>query len=312
LVPFLYALNSAESYLLVGGSRARLFEHDATRAGDSSTGWRQGSGESSAGFCVAIHPEVVALDEELQPWGGGSRFLMDDGYAYGPAHVVFPAVFSFLARVREALDLESSPGKLACFSHEHDLLHCPVRQHHMVPIGQCDILIRTEVERQTMHSEVIGSAYGILVAGVPVGEPQYEYEQMRVIGDRYVSYAYTTLDQLRDEPHHMWTLIFYCLQPDLDYFLRHTPPSATTTAAECVDHAYLRCVRDLEVDPTGVFFTDPLLMRRFRLRVGSPFGAGCRSRVTITLAAFASCLAESAQQFLARVDSWRNGGVRGF
>ena len=55
----------------------------------------------------------------------------------------------------------------------------------MVPIGQCDILIRTEVERQTMHSEVIGSAYGILVAGVPVGEPQYEYEQMRVIGDRY-------------------------------------------------------------------------------------------------------------------------------
>eukprot|EP00966_Prymnesium_polylepis_P151074 3490268-Prymnesium_polylepis.1 len=78
---------------------------------------------------------------------------MDDGYAYGPAHVVFPTVFRFLARVREALDLVSSPSKLACFSHEHDLLHCPVRQHHMVPIGECDILIRTEVERQTMHSE---------------------------------------------------------------------------------------------------------------------------------------------------------------
>ena len=38
-----------------------------------------------------------------------------------------------------------------------------------------------------------------------------------MIGDRYVSYAYTTLDQLREEPHHLWTLIFYCLQPDLDY-----------------------------------------------------------------------------------------------
>eukprot|EP00966_Prymnesium_polylepis_P198629 4603418-Prymnesium_polylepis.1 len=68
--------------------------------------------------------------------------------------------------------------------------------------------------------------------------------------------------------HHncMWTLIFYCEQPDLDYFLRHTPPSATTIAVECVDHAYLRYVRDLEVTPTGAFFTDPLLMRRFRLR----------------------------------------------
>ena len=93
---------------------------------------------------------------------------MDDGYAYGPAHVVFPAVFCFLARVREALDLESSPGKLACFSHDYDLLHCPVRQHHAVPIGQCHELSRLEVERQTMYSEVIGQAEGIMVAGVPV------------------------------------------------------------------------------------------------------------------------------------------------
>eukprot|EP00966_Prymnesium_polylepis_P309640 7154206-Prymnesium_polylepis.1 len=42
--------------------------------------------------------------------------------------------------------------------------------------------LRTEVERQTMHSEVVGRAEGIMVAGVPVGEAQYEYEQMRVIG----------------------------------------------------------------------------------------------------------------------------------
>ena len=68
----------------------------------------------------------------------------------------------------------------------------------------------------------------------------------------------------------------------------------------------VRCIRDLEVDPTGAFFTDPLLMRRFRLRVGSHFGAGCRSRVTITPAAFTSCLAEAAQQFL---DSPVRGGT---
>eukprot|EP00966_Prymnesium_polylepis_P061463 1426338-Prymnesium_polylepis.1 len=49
-------------------------------------------------------------------------------------------------------------------------------------------------------------------------------------------------------------------------YLRHTPPSVTTVAAKCVDHAYLRCLRDLEIDPTGAFFTDPLLIRRFRLR----------------------------------------------
>ena len=88
-------------------------------------------------------------------------------------------------RSESPLDLESSPGKLACFSHDYDLLHCPVRQHHAVPIGQCHVLSRLEVERQTMYSEVIGQAEGIMVAGVPVGTPQHEYEQMRVIGDRY-------------------------------------------------------------------------------------------------------------------------------
>ena len=74
----------------------RLFEDDPTRPGDSSTGFRQGGPESAAGFSVAIHAEVVALDEELRPWGGMARFIMDDGYACGPSHVVFPAVARFL------------------------------------------------------------------------------------------------------------------------------------------------------------------------------------------------------------------------
>ena len=56
---------------------------------------QQGDGPSSGAFCAAIHPEVQALDSDLAAHGGAARFLMDDGYAIGPADVVFDAVRRF-------------------------------------------------------------------------------------------------------------------------------------------------------------------------------------------------------------------------
>eukprot|EP00966_Prymnesium_polylepis_P027664 639466-Prymnesium_polylepis.1 len=46
--------------------------------------WVQGRDDASLAFCVAIHPEVRALDAELAVHGGCARFIMDDGYACGP------------------------------------------------------------------------------------------------------------------------------------------------------------------------------------------------------------------------------------
>ena len=41
---------------------------------------------------MPIHPELRALDEELAPFGGAARAIMDDAYAIGPPEVVFPAL----------------------------------------------------------------------------------------------------------------------------------------------------------------------------------------------------------------------------
>ena len=125
---------------------------------------------------------MVALDEELQPWGGLARFFMDDGYAAGPAHVVFAAVSRFLARVRAALDLEGSPGKLACFSPLYALASCPHRAAMGAPIGTCDIHQRTYVQGRTTASVVIGQAFGITVGGAPVGDRDFEHEFMHQVG----------------------------------------------------------------------------------------------------------------------------------
>ena len=122
LVPFMHAVSGHETDIFVGATRRRLFE--GQDRGDSSDGFRQGSVEGAPGFCVAIHPEVVALDASLRSAGGGAWFCMDDGYAVGPAAVVFPAVMRFAEAVREALRLVVRVDKLSCFSPEYDL-ECP-------------------------------------------------------------------------------------------------------------------------------------------------------------------------------------------
>ena len=64
-------------------------------------GMCQGDSEASGCFCVGWHPEVLELNNALQPSGGLAIFGNDDGYAIGPADVVFPAVVQF----REAIQL---------------------------------------------------------------------------------------------------------------------------------------------------------------------------------------------------------------
>ena len=62
----------------------RLFngqlEPGGTEGGDSSEGVQQGMALSSLVFCIAMHPELVALDAELSAVGGCARAIMDDVY----------------------------------------------------------------------------------------------------------------------------------------------------------------------------------------------------------------------------------------
>jgi len=121
----------------------------------SEEGEQQGDPLASARFCIGIHPEVKQLDSELQRCGGVARFDMDDGYVVGPADQVFPAILRFGARVH-AIGLELQLGKCKCFSPATDLQNHPARPP-TVQVGQC---VLPE-----------GPARGIMVGGMPVGEP---------------------------------------------------------------------------------------------------------------------------------------------
>ena len=68
--------------------------------GRGEEGESQGDPEASPLFCVAWHPFVRELDAVLSAAGGKSLFGNYDGYLIGPAAVVFPALETFAAKIR--------------------------------------------------------------------------------------------------------------------------------------------------------------------------------------------------------------------
>ena len=280
----MHALLHAPTDLFVSVAQ-RLFSGaaGATR-GDSSEGTQQGFAISSGGFSVAIHPELRALDEELAPFGGAARAIMDDAYAIGPPEVVFPALERFAAALRTATALEVQQAKYACWSPEYDLERCPWRRRVGAGIGGEDI----GDPSSPRHGE---RAIGIMIGGVPVGEDDFVYEVMRRKADEIVSYVDHTLSSLRDRPHSAWASLYYSCASRLDHWLRHLPPYLVRPAARRVDHR-LRLAAD-QLGYEGMLDDDFA-----RERFGMParmHGCGIRSRFEVAPAAFVACCVESME-----------------
>ena len=180
LCPLLHALLSCETELRVGHDRRCLFE-DEPRVG-SSEGTQQGMPQSMLAFCVAIQPELEALDRELGCVGGCARAIADDVMAVGPAQVVFPAVLHFLSALRESVGLEAQLAKFQCWSSSYDLASCPYRSRAGVPVS----FVASPESGARMH--------GVMVGGVPLGEPAYVRHVLAELSAEIVSYVSSTMD----------------------------------------------------------------------------------------------------------------------
>ncbi len=279
LVPFLHAMSASGSDLIVGRLGQRLFP-GAARA-DSSDGVQQGMAMSSLAFSVGIHPELVALDAELTPFGGVARAIMDDVYACGPASVVFPAVQRFCQTLRLLTGLESHVGKFACYSPSYDLLSCPWRADLGAAIGCID-----------GRPDLLG----VMVGGVPVGSDEYITAALTSVADGVIEYIDSTVERLADHPHALWAALYYCCQSRFDFWLRHLEPHFTRSHAHRLDQAMLRAASRLTYDGC---LDDPLTRRRFHLAARYR-GCGVRRRVDLAPIAFCASFVESASQLLDR------------
>ena len=63
--------------------------------GEAGQGLTQGNSKASGLYCVGWHSHVCCLHHRLQAVGGLAIFNNDDGYAIGPAAVVFEALAEF-------------------------------------------------------------------------------------------------------------------------------------------------------------------------------------------------------------------------
>ena len=288
LLPLLHASLAHGTGLRVGGQQQSLFESQVR--GDSSTGTQQGAPPSSGVFCVGIQPELQALDEELRPFGGCARGIMDDIYAAGPPPVVFPAVMRFALAVQTALDLHLQVEKSSCFAPAYDLSTCPWRARAGIPLGSF-----TAPEPQADGAGVDRQSFGIMVGGVPLGTTQYVLDTFSAEVDDVVSYIQHTVSQLLvDSPHATWSALYYCCSTRIDYWLRHLPPCFTMPHVVRVDAALREAVDQLGyAGMVGDDITHERMLLPARMR-----GLGLRSRLRLAPAAFTSCFVESVERFL--------------
>ena len=114
-------------------------------------------------------------------------------------------------------------------------------------------------------------------------------------------YITSTREQLRHLPGHLWAILFYCLQPRLDYWLRLLPTDITRSAAQAVDAALLSTVE--AAGRPGMFAEDDgtpaegVMLRRLRLPARRK-GAGVRSRLELAPAAYCASAVEAMECFL--------------
>ena len=157
---------------------------------------------------MAIQPEVRDLDAELSIFGGCARFISDDGYAAGPAHIVFPAVARFRTRIYEALGLVTN-DKLECYSLEYDLFSCPHLREHL-PEARIAGVSAAQLAQAGLQEFVDSpSSRGITVGNVPLGGDAFVHTHLTLVRDRTLSYSHETRLQRGDgtKPLRRWLIL---------------------------------------------------------------------------------------------------------
>ena len=101
----------------------------------------QGDPEASLGFCVAWQEDVQELDAKLSIGDGICRFRNGNGYAIGPASVVFPAIERFARKVHSKHLLNFQPDKSEVLEGEGQglwtVLHCSLAQKFDLHLSLC-------------------------------------------------------------------------------------------------------------------------------------------------------------------------------
>ena len=128
---------------------------------DRAAGADQGGPLSSLALCVALQPHLVEANSTLGSAGGMVVAEMDDVYFCGPPGIVQLAMARYKDAIHTDLGLVLQETKSTC-----------------LPGAECELPADFAVPRGRLIDAVTGrpipeGPVGVMVAGVPVGEPAY-------------------------------------------------------------------------------------------------------------------------------------------
>ena len=215
-----------------------LAAHHAVESGGEKIthcgqGLSQGDSEASGCYCVGWHPEVMALNNTLQFSGGLAIFGNDDGYAIGPAEVVFPAVANFREVIKESCGLNLRLSKCLVYTQTGEL---PPE----APAG---------MERAGTKDEEGRWLPGFRCYGVFIGSNDYVRHQLRKESTRICSDIDKVMHLLREDSQAAWVILSSAMVHQLDYSLTLQYPSDSLECAEMVDARVWAAVEQLAGQP---------------------------------------------------------------
>ena len=268
---------------------------------DRTAGADQGGPLSSLALCVALQPHLVEANSTLRSAGGMVVAEMDDVYFCGPPWVVQLAMARYKDAIHTDLGLVLQETKSTC-----------------LPGAECELPADFAVPRGRLTDAVTGrpipeGPVGVMVAGVPVGEPAYVAGSLQC-KTRDIIAKMELVDRRLRLAHlqSMWVVLRFCLTPLADYWVRLSYPTDTAELASAVDAKLLdlaaACLSQDRAQLNGTAAgTDPTSTRDRLLMPARLKGASLRSRAGVAPLAFASSLIESLSVMLD--SSTDNGGT---
>ena len=181
-------------------------------------GTTQGDPLSAPYFNVSWHKDVRVLNATLNASGGMSKFGMDDGYAAGPAGVVFPALEKFARDVRSRWSLVWEKTKTEVFTWDG-----------VLPEQATPGLRRAGATIDGVFEP------GFLCYGVPIGTRKYVEHMLDMKIEDIAKGAKNATNVLGEERQALWTALRMSLSQQLDYWLQLCYPTDILKAAEKMD-----------------------------------------------------------------------------
>ena len=204
---------------------------EITKTGQGVT---QGDAEAPGLYCVGWHRHVLTLNAVLQLAGGLSIFGNDDGYAIGPAAVVFPAVETFRGAIREHCGLNLRLSKSLVYTQSGEM-----------PTGA-----PAGMERAGTRAEEGGPwMAGFRCYGVYIGSDAYVRHMLRKEAERICGEIDQVMHLLRQDSQAAWILLSSAMAHQLDYSLTLQYPSDMLECATTVDRRLWAALEQVASQP---------------------------------------------------------------